>query len=897
MTIFGKVSLQSLRARLNKVFPNEDNMELQCAAKSKLLCLGSVMGKSSNFGPGKPSWGGKGVLWVRSTEQFGMQACYACFGQFGRQGIELLLKVLQGWRVCKDEQEKLWILGPLCMFWSIWKARNRIAFKDGVLSLQRLKASFVFHFGLGAGKLSCFSSKGYWELLGATQDYSSSTSPPYVCMWDIPSIEKMVLASEDDQDALTTDPDELIDSEDSEGISGDEEDIFRNLLSRAGFHLTYGDNPAQPQVTLREKLLMDAGAIAGFLTGLRVYLDDPAKVKRLLLPTKLSGSNDGKKVTKTDESSPSLMNLLMGVKVLQQAIIDLLLDIMVECCQPSEGNSNDDSSDENSKLSPGGSGAVSPLESDRENGATESAEFPVYERLDSGVYESTNVSAVQSSDMNGTVVPEKAVPGQPISPPETSAGGSIENASLRSKTKWPEQSEELLGLIVNSLRALDGAVPQGCPEPRRRPQSAQKIALVLDKAPKHLQPDLVALVPKLVEHSEHPLAACALLDRLQKPDAEPALRIPVFGALSQLECGSEVWERILFQSFELLSDSNDEPLAATINFIFKAASQCQHLPEAVRSIRVKLKHLDIYLLIEMLSIPCLAVEASQTFERAVARGAFVAQSVAMVLESRLAQRLNFNSRFVAESFQHTDVVVEGETNEQLRAQRDDFSSVLGLAETLALSRDPRVKGFVKVLYTILFKWYADESYRGRMVKRLVDRATSTTDSSREIDLELEILVILVCEEQEIVRPVLSMMREVAELANVDRAALWHQLCTSEDEIIRMREERKAEISNLVKEKAIISQRLSESEATSNRLKSEMRAEADRFAREKKELSEQIQEVESQLEWLRSERDEEITKLTSEKKVLQDRLHDAEAQLSQLKSRKRDELKVIKYDFF
>ncbi|XP_034683599.1 uncharacterized protein LOC117912910 [Vitis riparia] len=776
-----------------------------------------------------------------------------------------------------------------------------------------------------------------------------------------------VLASEDDQDALTTDPDELIDSEDSEGISGDEEDIFRNLLSRAGFHLTYGDNPAQPQVTLREKLLMDAGAIAGFLTGLRVYLDDPAKVKRLLLPTKLSGSNDGKKVTKTDESSPSLMNLLMGVKVLQQAIIDLLLDIMVECCQPSEGNSNDDSSDENSKLSPGGSGAVSPLESDRENGATESAEFPVYERLDSGVYESTNVSAVQSSDMNGTVVPEKAVPGQPISPPETSAGGSIENASLRSKTKWPEQSEELLGLIVNSLRALDGAVPQGCPEPRRRPQSAQKIALVLDKAPKHLQPDLVALVPKLVEHSEHPLAACALLDRLQKPDAEPALRIPVFGALSQLECGSEVWERILFQSFELLSDSNDEPLAATINFIFKAASQCQHLPEAVRSIRVKLKHLgaevspcvldflnktvnswgdvaetilrdidcdddfgdncstipcglflfgenrptserlhaideqafcatrhfsDIYLLIEMLSIPCLAVEASQTFERAVARGAFVAQSVAMVLESRLAQRLNFNSRFVAESFQHTDVVVEGETNEQLRAQRDDFSSVLGLAETLALSRDPRVKGFVKVLYTILFKWYADESYRGRMLKRLVDRATSTTDSSREIDLELEILVILVCEEQEIVRPVLSMMREVAELANVDRAALWHQLCTSEDEIIRMREERKAEISNLVKEKAIISQRLSESEATSNRLKSEMRAEVDRFAREKKELSEQIQEVESQLEWLRSERDEEITKLTSEKKVLQDRLHDAEAQLSQLKSRKRDELKRV-----
>lgn len=241
-----------------------------------------------------------------------------------------------------------------------------------------------------------------------------------------------VLASEDDQDALTTDPDELIDSEDSEGISGDEEDIFRNLLSRAGFHLSYGDNPSQPQVTLREKLLMDAGAIAGFLTGLRVYLDDPAKVKRLLLPTKLSG-NDGKKVMKADESSPSLMNLLMGVKVLQQAIIDLLLDIMVECCQPSEGASHGESSERNSKTTTDGSGAASPVESDRDSGATESAHYPLYERLDSGVDDGTSAPAVQSSDMNGVDIAEKAVPGQPICPPETNAGGTFESASVRSK--------------------------------------------------------------------------------------------------------------------------------------------------------------------------------------------------------------------------------------------------------------------------------------------------------------------------------------------------------------------------------------------------------------------------------------------------------------------------------
>ncbi|KAK8482512.1 hypothetical protein V6N13_031240 [Hibiscus sabdariffa] len=773
-----------------------------------------------------------------------------------------------------------------------------------------------------------------------------------------------VLASEDDQDALTTDPDELIASEDSEGISGDEEDIFRNLLSRAGFHLTYGDNPSQPQVTLREKLLMDAGAISSFLTGLRVYLDDPAKVKRLLLPTKLSGSGDGKKVSKTDESSPSLMNMLMGVKVLQQAIIDLLLDIMVECCQPSEGGA--DLSDANLKPFDG-SEAASPCHCERENGAAESAQFPMYERVDSCVNDGSTASAVQSSDMNEIDISGKAVCGHPTSPPETSAGSSLENSSLRSKSKCSEQSEELLGLIVNSLRALDEAVPQGCPEPRRRPQSAQKIALVLDKAPKRLQPDLVSLVPKLVEHSEHPLAAYALLDRLQKPDAEPALRLPVFGALGQLECDGEVWERVLFQCFELLADSNDEPLVATIDFIFKAASQCHHLPDAVRSVRVRLKNLglevspcvldflsktvnswgdvaetilrdidcdddfiencsampsgfflfgengspperlnvldeqafcddqhfsDIYALIEMLSIPCLAVEASRTFERAVARGAFVAQLVAMVLERRLAHGLGCNARYVAESFQHGDAVVEGEASEQFSVQQDDFTSLLGLAETLALSSDLRVRGFVKTLYTILFRWYIDESYRVRMLKRLVDRATSTTENSRELDFDFDILVNLVSEEQEIVRPVLSMMLDVVELANVDRAALRHQLCASEDAIVRIREETKVGISNMAKEKAALSQKLSESEATNNRLKSEMKADVDRFVREKKEVSEQIHEVESQLEWLRSERDDEIAKLTAEKKALQDRLHDAEAQLSHLKSRKRDELKRV-----
>ena len=36
----------------------------------------------------------------------------------------------------------MWQLRPLCLFWVIWKARNTIAFEDGVLSIQKLKVSF-----------------------------------------------------------------------------------------------------------------------------------------------------------------------------------------------------------------------------------------------------------------------------------------------------------------------------------------------------------------------------------------------------------------------------------------------------------------------------------------------------------------------------------------------------------------------------------------------------------------------------------------------------------------------------------------------------------------------------------------------------------------------------------
>ena len=44
------------------------------------------------------------------------------------------------------KRKKVWRAAPLHIFWTVWKARNKLAFKDNVLSTQRLKYFFVLSF-------------------------------------------------------------------------------------------------------------------------------------------------------------------------------------------------------------------------------------------------------------------------------------------------------------------------------------------------------------------------------------------------------------------------------------------------------------------------------------------------------------------------------------------------------------------------------------------------------------------------------------------------------------------------------------------------------------------------------------------------------------------------------
>ena len=44
------------------------------------------------------------------------------------------------------KRKRVWRASPMCLFWMVWKERNKIAFESDKFSIQRLKFSFVSNF-------------------------------------------------------------------------------------------------------------------------------------------------------------------------------------------------------------------------------------------------------------------------------------------------------------------------------------------------------------------------------------------------------------------------------------------------------------------------------------------------------------------------------------------------------------------------------------------------------------------------------------------------------------------------------------------------------------------------------------------------------------------------------
>ena len=41
------------------------------------------------------------------------------------------------------KRKKIWLAAPLCLFWTLWRERNRVGFENSVTSAQRTKATFL----------------------------------------------------------------------------------------------------------------------------------------------------------------------------------------------------------------------------------------------------------------------------------------------------------------------------------------------------------------------------------------------------------------------------------------------------------------------------------------------------------------------------------------------------------------------------------------------------------------------------------------------------------------------------------------------------------------------------------------------------------------------------------
>ena len=42
------------------------------------------------------------------------------------------------------KRKKIWMAAPLCLFWTLWRPRNRLVFENEVVtSAQRIKSNFV----------------------------------------------------------------------------------------------------------------------------------------------------------------------------------------------------------------------------------------------------------------------------------------------------------------------------------------------------------------------------------------------------------------------------------------------------------------------------------------------------------------------------------------------------------------------------------------------------------------------------------------------------------------------------------------------------------------------------------------------------------------------------------
>ena len=75
------------------------------------------------------------------------------------------------------KRKDVWRVEPLCLFWTIWKARNKIAFEDAMLSIQKLKSFLCISSG---PRLHYALKRALQRLLSSTLSLSLSHTHTHI---------------------------------------------------------------------------------------------------------------------------------------------------------------------------------------------------------------------------------------------------------------------------------------------------------------------------------------------------------------------------------------------------------------------------------------------------------------------------------------------------------------------------------------------------------------------------------------------------------------------------------------------------------------------------------------------------------------------------------------------
>ncbi|KAL0026664.1 hypothetical protein WJX79_002501 [Trebouxia sp. C0005] len=516
------------------------------------------------------------------------------------------------------------------------------------------------------------------------------------CPWfEFADLDVYGNTTEEEADDLSTDPDELLELENGDPIPSEaDEELFHSLLAKAGMHLANAEGDESLvhldadalQAALRDKLLQDHSVLAAFLTGLRMYLEDPTKIKQLLVlvtpvspPVLPQQSGTHARTNQAVVKGSCLMDMLMTVQALQYPLLDLLLDVMLMCCQHLimlEGQSwdlNDTEEDDqleeesasdngheadgeqsvegegqnkdhaeeavtasSSTLTPNGFRAVSPEAPATPANSSEifpqhstSAASPSYTTTDAclasqappavqatAVDHATSSSPtsrssashepVQSADQSADESLQSLDRGDGSDPGVTgatagSASGSLSESADEAGPNPRAEVEEVLRMALAWLRRAD---PYGFPAAggnseqgaAGRPPAGHKVGYLLSAVPRQYQPDIIMLLPKLLEPADHATAANLLIAHLAEATrlgaaAEALIRLPVLATLGLLTVDAGTAKKLLTAILNILDSVRVHELPSAAGLILKLASQSSGPARlaAVKAVRQKLR--------------------------------------------------------------------------------------------------------------------------------------------------------------------------------------------------------------------------------------------------------------------------------------------------------------------